>query len=95
MGKITVQLELIPAIAEDMKSLVSQTNNESKYTIKHGQLYFLQSNITKLFEGPYILNNDTDLESLALYLELNMVFIPVNNFECKIPEIKKSFSYAD
>lgn len=40
-----------------------------------GAVYFLKSKRTGLVEGPYLVSKDTDIESLKMYLENEMVWV--------------------
>jgi hypothetical protein len=85
MEKLTVQLDLARAIADDLKQWSS---DQGKEVLKIGQMIFIKSQITNVLEGPYVLGHDSDPEILAQYLEAEMIYVPVDNFESQIPIIK-------
>jgi hypothetical protein len=89
-----IEMELISAFPEDLKQLKGWFDQNGykvkKYEPKYGQIYWLRSQITNKFEGPYILGQSTDLQVLKEYLYKNMVFIPRHILETEIKTLEET-----
>ncbi len=94
MNQATIQMEIIEAVPDDFKILrgwfQSGNNQVKKYKRKIGQIYWVKSQITKQYEGPYIIDEQTDMNFLGHYLERKMVFIPKHVLETKIKTITEA-----
>lgn len=66
-----VKLRLKSGKAEDFKI--------DNSTLRYGQLFWLVGNISKKIEGPYIVNENTDVHDLKSWLDQEMILIPLLN----------------
>jgi len=91
MTQYTIQMEIIPGIADDFKLFAGWTADglRRNFIRKIGQIFWLRSIRTNIFEGPYIFTESTNADDLKIYLENNMVFIPKHPLDTKIQTIKE------
>jgi hypothetical protein len=62
-----ISLKVRIALPEDLK--------ENDYKLKYGQPFWLRSGVTNKFEGPYIINSDTDPYEIAEWFKQKMIFV--------------------
>lgn len=88
--KSTIQMELINATANDFKVFAGWTSDglRKNYVRKIGQIFWLRSKITNLFDGPYIFTESTNVEDLKIYLQNDMVYIPLHPLDAFDKKIK-------
>lgn len=80
-----VTMELVPALAEDLKYFVGwEENDPSKKIMKlrAGLIYWLYSYVNSEMEPiPYIITAQTDPDDLKGYLDAEMIYIAKNPFK--------------
>ena len=92
MNQALIQMEIIEAIRDDFivtRGWFKEGDRQfQKYKRKIGQIYWLRSMSGK-YEGPYILDAQTDGNAFKEYLDHKMVFIPKHVLETKIKTLKE------
>lgn len=77
---LEIVLKLRKALPEDLKVIL---NNQEKLRINFS--IFIYDPIRKWIQGPVLLNNETDVNLLALLLKKEQVYIP-DSFYKSIPK---------
>ncbi len=72
---ITVSMQIRPADRYDMA--------RSKKELRYGQVFFLKSVHTGKYSGPYNVNEDTDPLDISMWLQHNMIYVPISPLEGK------------
>lgn len=49
-----------------------------KQNLRYGQVFFLKNIRTSKLEGPYQVSYHTNVDDLATWLKLKMIYVPVN-----------------
>lgn len=79
----TVTLELVPAIADDLKYFAGWEENGLKKIMKlrTGLIFWLYSNVKLEVEStPYIITESTSTDDLKEWLDAGMIYIAKNPF---------------
>lgn len=79
----TVTVDLVPAIAEDLKVLDYCTEDGTPvYKLRFGLVYWLYSHIDNEIQStPYIVDEYTDPKELKEYLDAEQIYIPRSPFK--------------
>lgn len=77
---LEVDLKLKKALPEDLKEVL---NNQEKLRVNFS--IFIYNPQKKWVQGPVLLNNETDVNLLALLLKKELVYIPISFYKT-IPE---------
>jgi hypothetical protein len=78
-----ITIELIPAIAEDLKEfshfVKTPYGHKKKMKLKEGLQFWLKSMFTGKFDDqPYTLTNRRDTKEIAEWLQFKMIYIQAN-----------------